>query len=158
MMHREGKPRRRGDNGAAAVEFALVVPLLFLLLFGIISYGVMLSFRQSLSQAAAEGARAAAVTVIDDDKQDEAYAAVGEALHSFGVGCVGGHLIKGGDDVGSCSISAPGTCTPAASVGVKCVTVELVYEYREHPVVPHFPGLGYVMPRELVYFAQARVS
>jgi Flp pilus assembly protein TadG len=158
MMHRERTPRRRDDNGAAAVEFALVLPLLVLLLFGIISYGVMLSFRQSLSQAAAEGARAAAVTVVDDDKQDEAYAAVDEALNSFGVGCVAGNLTRGGSDVGSCSVSTPGACTPAASVGVQCVTVELVFEYRDHPIVPSFPGVGYVVPKQLVYSAQARVS
>ncbi len=51
------RPARR-ERGAAAVEFALVVPLLLTLVFGIISYGYLLSFRQSLSQAAAEGARA----------------------------------------------------------------------------------------------------
>ena len=46
------------------------------------------SFRQSLSQAAAEGARAAAVTFVEDQKQDEAVRAVNEALDSFGVSCV----------------------------------------------------------------------
>ena len=51
----------RQDRGAAAVEFALVVPFLLLLVFATISFGMMLSFRQTLSQAATEGARAAAV-------------------------------------------------------------------------------------------------
>jgi Flp pilus assembly protein TadG len=54
--------RHRAEGGAAAVEFALVAPLLLLLVFGVISYGYMLSFRQALSQGAAEGARAAAVS------------------------------------------------------------------------------------------------
>ena len=53
------RPRRadaRGERGAVAVEFALVLPLVLVLLFGIIGYGFMLSFRQGISQAAAEGA------------------------------------------------------------------------------------------------------
>ncbi len=158
MMRHGSARRRRDDNGAAAVEFALVVPLLVLLLFGIISYGVMLSFRQSLSQAAAEGARAAAVTFVEDDKQDEAIDAVDGALDSFGIACAAGNLLKDGSDVGSCTVSLPGACTPAAAVGVECVTVTLSFDYRENPIVPSFPGVGYVMPDKLTYSAQARVS
>ena len=158
MLRREGHPRRRTDDGAAAVEFALVLPLLVLLLFGIISYGVMLSFRQSLSQAAAEGARAAAVTFLEDDKQDEAIAAVDQALDSFGLTCAAPNLLKDGTDVGACTVSTPGVCTPAAAAGVECVTVALTFDYRDHPIVPSFPGVGYVMPEQLTYSAQARVS
>jgi Flp pilus assembly protein TadG len=158
MMHGEGKRPRRNEKGASAVEFALVLPLLVLLLFGIISYGVMLSFRQSLSQAAAEGARAAAVTFVENEKQDEAVGAVDAALDSFGVSCSAGNLLKGVTDVGSCTVTLPGACTPAAATGVKCVTVTLTYDYRDHPVVPSFPGVGYVMPSQLTYSAQARVS
>ena len=87
------------------MEFALLVPLLVLILFGIISYGVMLSFRQSLSQAAAEGARAAAVTFVAGDKKDEAVLAVSAALGSFKITCTeAGNLVRDGDDVGGCDI------------------------------------------------------
>ena len=161
MRCREGRIQvgsRRTDRGAAAVEFALVVPLLLLILFGIISYGVMLSFRQTMSQAATEGARAAAVTVVATDKQTEGYAAVDEALDSFGVTCAAGNLVKDGTDVGSCDVSAPGACTPAAAGDVECVTVTLSFDYRDHPIVPSFPGVGYVLPSTLTYSAQARVS
>jgi Flp pilus assembly protein TadG len=54
--------RRRGeDQGSAAVEFALVLPVLMIILFGIIDFGRMLNTRITLSQAANEGARAVAV-------------------------------------------------------------------------------------------------
>ncbi len=151
------RARRRRDDGAAAVEFALVVPLLVLLLFGIISYGVMLSLRQTISQAAAEGARAAAVEFTEDEKQAEGVAAVDEALNSFGITCAGGALVKNGGNVGSCEVTAPGPCQPAAP-GVTCVRVTITYDYRDHPIVPSFPGVGYVMPSQLSYSAQARVS
>ncbi|MEN8675470.1 TadE family protein [Nocardioides sp.] len=150
--------RRRDDDGAAAVEFALVVPFLLVILFGIISYGVMLSFRQSLSQAATEGARAAAVTINPLEKQAEAFAAVEDALSTFDVACDGTDMTRDGAVVGACSVSAPGACVPAASTGVQCVTVTLTFDYRDNPIVPNFPLVGVIIPRELTYSAQARVS
>ena len=49
------------DTGASAVEFALVVPFLLLLVFGIINYGVVFSQQLSLNNAVREGARRAVV-------------------------------------------------------------------------------------------------
>jgi Flp pilus assembly protein TadG len=49
------------DAGAAAVEFALVVPVLFLLVFGILDYGRFFFDSVSLRQTAREGARQAVV-------------------------------------------------------------------------------------------------
>jgi Flp pilus assembly protein TadG len=48
-------------TGAAAVEFALVLPIILLLLFGIIEFGRAWNVRQTLTDAAREGARLAAV-------------------------------------------------------------------------------------------------
>ena len=54
--------QRRSDNGAAAVEFALVVPLLGMLLFGIITFGLGYSDKVALVNAVREGARFGAST------------------------------------------------------------------------------------------------
>ena len=43
--------QRRNDRGAAAVEFALVVPLLGMLLFGIITFGLGYSDKVALVNA-----------------------------------------------------------------------------------------------------------
>jgi hypothetical protein len=52
----------RGDQrGTALVEFALIAPLLFLLLFGIIDFGRALDYYNQVTQLAGQGARAAAV-------------------------------------------------------------------------------------------------
>jgi Flp pilus assembly protein TadG len=51
----------RSERGTAVVEFALVAPLLFLLVFGIIEFGRVLNAYNQLTQLAGQGARAAAV-------------------------------------------------------------------------------------------------
>lgn len=149
--------RARGQRGAAAVEFALVAPLLLLLVFGIISYGYMLSFRQAVSQSAAEGARAAAVTLSTPggtEQADAARAALNEALASYGITCSGTSLLRGGTNVGSCVVSiASCTGNPARD----CATVTVDYDYADHPLIPS-PGVGIVMPDHLAYTAVAEVS
>jgi Flp pilus assembly protein TadG len=52
---------RRNEKGAAAVEFALVVPLVLLLLWGIVDIGRAFYTLNNLASAVREGARTAAV-------------------------------------------------------------------------------------------------
>lgn len=54
------KSRSRRQSGATAVEFALIVPLLVGMLYGIVTYGYVFVLRQILSMGAEEAARAAA--------------------------------------------------------------------------------------------------
>jgi Flp pilus assembly protein TadG len=52
----------RSERGTAIVEFALIAPLLFFLVFGIIEFGRALNYYNDLTQLAGQGARAAIVT------------------------------------------------------------------------------------------------
>jgi Flp pilus assembly protein TadG len=52
-----GIGKRRHEAGAAAVEFAIVLPLLVLLLFGIVEFGLLLYNQQVITNASREGAR-----------------------------------------------------------------------------------------------------
>jgi Flp pilus assembly protein TadG len=61
----KGQRRPHADRGSAAVEFALVLPVLLLIIFGIIDFGRMLAAKITLTEAAREGARATAL--IDSD-------------------------------------------------------------------------------------------
>jgi Flp pilus assembly pilin Flp len=53
----------RDEDGAAAVEFALLLPLIVLLLFGIIEFGLAFNTRIQATNAAREGARMAIVGI-----------------------------------------------------------------------------------------------
>lgn len=57
MRSRRGRGPATADRGAAAVEFALLLPLLLFIVFGIIDFGRALNAQVTLTQAAREGAR-----------------------------------------------------------------------------------------------------
>lgn len=62
------------ENGASAVEFALVLPLLLLITFGIIEFSVLLYDKAVITNASREGARAGiAYDTYDDGTPDGEY-------------------------------------------------------------------------------------
>jgi Flp pilus assembly protein TadG len=155
--------RQRRESGSAAVEFALVLPLLLMIIVGVVSYGYLLSFRQAMSQGATEGARAAAVSAYPTAslKVADAVSGVNDALGSYGVSCqlssgaTTGALRRHGVSVGTCGVLT-GTC--ANNSHASCVSVQVTYDYDSHPLVPELPGLGVVMPDSLSYTAVAQVD
>lgn len=61
--------RARNESGSVAVEFALVVPILVLVISAIVAFGAAYSKLQVLNGAAREGARVAAVRGTIGDAQ-----------------------------------------------------------------------------------------
>lgn len=53
--------KENGERGAVAIEMAFILPLLLLILIGTIEFGRVLNIQVSMSQAAREGARYAAI-------------------------------------------------------------------------------------------------
>lgn len=147
----------RPERGAAAVETALCLCFVVLpVVFGTISYAYMLSFRQTLSQAATEGARAAAVRVVLGTVAEKqiartatARAAVAQAMHTGprAMSCGAEHL--------ECAVEFP--ACPDVAAG-DCVKVTVAYPYRDHALMPTVPGLGFTLPSSLSYSATAGVS
>jgi Flp pilus assembly protein TadG len=67
-------PRKKGQRGAAVVEFAVIAPLLLVIIFGIIEFGVYFFDKAVITNASREGARTGIVyggpsvpRVSDDD-------------------------------------------------------------------------------------------
>jgi Flp pilus assembly protein TadG len=93
----------RGQVGAAAVEMALVLPLLFLLIFGIIEFGFIFNRYITVTHAAREGVRVYALP--------GKTAADGVAAAQSSAPDLGGEV--------KCSAS-PGTPEAGAPVQMKC--------------------------------------
>jgi Flp pilus assembly pilin Flp len=110
----------RGEDGAAAVEFALLLPLLVLLLFGIIEFGFAFSTRIQATNAAREAARQAVVGV--DDWGD-----------------IGGkpfwQVVK--EDAGVASIS---NCTLSVDDDVVGGTLTVTFDFPLNLAIPFMPN------------------
>lgn len=61
MLHRAGRRRTRHEGGAAAVEFALIVPILLMLAFGTVQYSFYFWAKQGGADIARHAARISAV-------------------------------------------------------------------------------------------------
>lgn len=147
------RSRGKTEQGVAAVETALCLCFVVLpVVFGAISYAYMLSFRQTLSQGAGEGARAAAVapsTASAADRHDAAISAVNNAMASN----VGRSMTCGQGNLTCTATEA--SCTNGSGT---CMTVTISYPYRDHSLLPSVPGLGFTLPEVISYTATAKVG
>jgi len=78
-----GDPQRQ--KGIAAVEYALVLPFLSLLLFGIIDFGTALYNREVLTNASREGARAGIILSVPRPSENDVSNVVQAYLTSAGM-------------------------------------------------------------------------
>ena len=70
-LRRKAKAAARTRHGANLVEFAVVVPVLFLLIFGIIEFGRLMMVQQAMTNAAREACREASLaTTINSSDVD----------------------------------------------------------------------------------------
>jgi hypothetical protein len=78
------------SRGASAVEFALVLPFLVMILFGIFQFGIAYNNWIALTHAAREGARLAAVGEYDEQRVRESAPSV--VIQSVNVAGTGGEI------------------------------------------------------------------
>ena len=64
----KSKSKLRNEKGASAVEFALVLPIFIMLVFGIFQFGIAFNNWIALTHAAREGVRLAAVGQYDEQR------------------------------------------------------------------------------------------
>lgn len=95
----------REEQGASAVEFALVASLLFLILFGTIQFGIAFNQYQGITASAREGARLGALpgTTVAQIQQ--------RVKDSVSI-------------VDPAKLSTSGTCPASMAVGTGCIQVE----------------------------------
>ena len=152
-MFRNGS-RGKNQSGAAVVETALCLSFVILpIVFGTIGYAYMLTFRQNVSQSAAEGARAAAVAPSSTSTADRIAAATNavNAAMSSGTGS-----LTCGSSYLTCTVTKVDGCGTGASHD--CMQVTISYPYRDHSLLPSVPGLGFTLPSTISSTSMAEIS
>jgi Flp pilus assembly protein TadG len=121
--------RLRSERGVAALEFAIVAQLLLLLMYGMLMYGFVFALDHNITQAAAEGARAA----VSQTSNQATYA----------INAAKSHLNFGQASTSNVQASVAPCANDAT---VQCITVTITYDNRAHPVLPGFLGMQYLTP------------
>lgn len=151
-------PRRgRDDGGTALLEFTLVAVLLLTIVFAIINFGLILSFKQDMTRAAAEGARAGAVAFPASEALAQAQDATDEAVEGFDKSCAPGSGLTCNVNEHDCGGSVPDTNGDDPG-DPNCVTVELVYDYDAHPLLVPVPMISAFLPDEVRAQSTARTN
>jgi Flp pilus assembly protein TadG len=110
-----GRNKCHFDRGAAAVEMALVMPLLIAMIIGIIDFSRIFNAELQLSQAAREGARLASLGFSLSDVQDRAVLAAPSPAF-------GAQLPKSG-------VTVSPACT-ATSLSTDVAGVQVTYQFQ----------------------------
>ena len=152
---------RRRQRGAYAVEFALVFPLLFILIYALLTFGLIMTAQQSLNFAAESGARAALVAPGADAVLSGLTPAEREqVLHNRLLSRVEQARLQAGEQVRWLSdwVGAEHVRVSAALVG-NDVHVDIVYDYAQAPLVPLLgPGAWFAMVVPARLDGQAQVN
>jgi Flp pilus assembly protein TadG len=149
------------QRGNAAIEFALVFPLFFLVLYAIVTYSMLFLVQQSLTAAAGEGARAALVYSNDADPLAALNARAAQACQRALA------FVSWLPGATSQSPGSPMSCTPAISVApsgcadntsMDCIQITLSYAYAANPLVPALPLLNLAIPASLTGQATVQID
>lgn len=133
----------RSDRAQSLVEFALIVPILLILVFGIIDFGMGLRAYISLSSATREGARFA---IVGNAPGTFAAGGTGECNGSTGTTAVGrvcqtisGLNLANLQDVNIqvCDTAAPPVCSAATTSNMASgESIHVTANYQYHYITP----------------------
>lgn len=170
--HRTRRPERN-ESGLAIVEFAFVLVLFTMMLWGIISYGYAWSLKEQMYHAAQEGLRSAlvaqSVSASDDTaKQDAAVDSARQKLQSMLGSTDAAEPASGGLHIET-SNCASGACVgipvyqacPTSTGGTepntKCMTIKLTYRWHDRPKIAPLPGIFDFVPTTINVTATGKV-
>ncbi|HKY71791.1 MAG TPA: TadE/TadG family type IV pilus assembly protein [Nitrospira sp.] len=123
--------KKLNERGAVAAEFALLLPLLLIILFGIIEFGMMMYGREIVTNAAREGARAGIVQGPPKRTNGEITAIIDNYLTGTGVNPADVQLVPTG-----AGLTSPNTLT---------VSGTYFYNFLV-PVIPALVGISNPLP------------
>lgn len=152
-----GFPTRHRQRGVSAIEFAMVFPVFFLILYAIITYGLIFAAQQSLTLAATEGARAAlvyqAVTAVSGQTSQQTAL---DARATFA--CDTALQLVGWLSSGPVTCAQVPQTSCGSNGGMYCVQVTLTYPYGTRPLIPMLPLTSLVLPTSLTSSATVQID
>jgi hypothetical protein len=148
------------------VETALCLVFIVIpIVFAIISYAYMFSFRQALSQSADEGARAAVGASTTGCPANgtaqttfSSYSSSNCAAEYYASQSVATNLSQYGMACGTKNLTCTITLTSCNSGANTCISVQVAYPYRAHSLLPTIPGFGFTLPPNLAFTSSVTVS
>ena len=157
--------RRRDESGAAAVETALCLVFIVIpIVFGVISYAYMFSFRQALSQSADEGARAAVgasttgcLALGTAQTTFSSYNSSTCAAEYYASQAVANNLSQYGMSCGTNNLTCTMTLN-SCNTNNTCISVQVAFPYRAHSLLPTIPGFGFTLPPNLSFTSSVTVG
>lgn len=150
--------RRSRQKGVTAIEFAILFPVFFMILYGIVMYGMMFVAQQSLTLAAEEGARAALVYQPGNTTAAaalQARALVAQATCKNALSAV--TAISSGK--AKCPVPSSNPC-PSPNAAMYCMTVTATYQnYNVNAPVPAiWPITSSMLPASLTNVATVQLD
>ena len=115
--------RRLNERGAVAAEFALLLPVLLTILFGIIEFGMIMYGREVVTNASREGARAGIVQVSPKPSSGQITTIATNYLNGTGINLA---------DV---------TITVAGAGGVSPAMLTVIATYNYPWLIPYIPSV-----------------
>jgi Flp pilus assembly protein TadG len=134
------------------VEFAFVVVLLIALLYGIISYGLILAAQATITQSAADAARSGIVSssTAVATAETQACTDIGWMNKTCGAPatyntttCTFSPNPADAITAFACQMACP------SNANNQCLTVTVSYNYNSNPLFPELPGMGVITPSTL---------
>lgn len=115
----------QSQSGAAAIEFAIILPLLVMLVFGIIEFSIAFFDKSVITNASREGARRG--ILFDDPRPSEAE--IANEVNTY----IASNLITFGSPSPASTAVTGGACATTGNM----LTVSVTYQYN-YLVIPEF--------------------
>lgn len=150
-MHSTKRSLLRKQHGVYALEWAIVFPVFFMLVYAIVSYGLTFLVRESMQNAVEDGARAALRYQASQDRNLRRDAAQAVVLERLGWLPLSLRPEASQVKVDVCNEAVCALQLPCgAALTERCLLrVELELPYRDVALAPALPGLGVLLPERL---------
>ena len=154
----------RLQKGAAAIEFAILFPIFFLIFYAVVTYGLIFAAQQTLTLAAAEGARAAVRYPAasgggsSTNKAAQLQARLTAACAGLGSAACGNTVSNAAGLYATSGLCGTGAASFTASSDpskVNCVTMQVNYNYATAPLIPRLLGPLMSLPTPNILRGQA---